>query len=159
MDALPFLARKSIALEPLYVIAGDEAFLKRLVLRRMRNAALGEEPDESAVSTYAGDSAVFSQVWDELETLPFFAPKRVVIIENADPFVTKYRGYLEKKIEAQAAPKSGLFVLEVKTWAANTRLAKMVDASCTIVCKAPAGYKLPQWACEWAASQHQKSLP
>jgi len=97
MDALPFLARKSIALEPLYVIAGDEAFLKRLVLRRMRNAALGEEPDESAVSTYAGDSAVFSQVWDELETLPFFAPKRVVIVENADPFVTKYRGYLEKK--------------------------------------------------------------
>jgi DNA polymerase-3 subunit delta len=159
MDALPFLARKSNTLEPLYVVAGDEAFLKRLVIRRMRNAALGEEPDESAVSTYAGESAVFSQVWDELETLPFFAPKRVVIVENADPFVSKYRGYIEKKVEAQAAPKSGLFVLEVKTWAANTRLAKMVDAGCTIVCKAPAAYKMAPWACEWAASQHQKTLP
>src|SRR5436190_7284608 len=150
MDALPFLARKSIALEPLYVVAGDEAFLKRLVLRRMRNVALGEEPDESALSTYAGESAVFSQVWDELESLPFFAPKRVVIIENADPFVTKYRGYLEKKVEGQALPKSGLFVLDVKTWAANTRLAKMVDASSTIVCKSPPPFKLAPWACEWA---------
>jgi DNA polymerase-3 subunit delta len=159
MDALPFLARKSTDLKPLYVVAGDEAFLKRLVIRSLRDAALGEEGDDSALSTYAGESAVFAQVWDELETLPFFAPKRVVIVENADPFVSKYRSYLEKKIEAQAAPKSGLFVLDVKTWAANTRLAKMVDAGSTIVCKAPAAYKMAQWACEWAANKHQKALP
>jgi DNA polymerase-3 subunit delta len=159
MDALPFLARKSTALEPLYVVAGDEAFLKRLAIKKLRAAALGDDADDSAVSTYAGESAAFAAVWDELESLPFFAPKRVVIIEDADKFVTKHRGYLEKKIEAKALPKSGLFVLEVKTWPANTRLAKMVDANATIVCKAPPAYKMAQWACEWAASQHQKTLP
>src|SRR4051812_49363511 len=131
MDALPFLARKSPSLEPLYVVAGDEAFLKRQVIGKLRTLALGDEADESAVSTYAGESAAFSAVWDELESVPFFAAKRVVIVENADPFVTKYRGYLEKKVEARSAPKTGLFVLEVKTWAANTRLAKMVDTGAT----------------------------
>jgi DNA polymerase-3 subunit delta len=158
MDALPFLARQSTSLQPLYVLAGDEAFLKRLVLKRLRELALGDEPDESAVSVHAGESAVFASVWDELESLPFFAPKRVVMIEDADPFVSEYRGYLEKKIEAKALPTSGLFVLVVKSWPANTRLAKMVDADSTIVCKAPSADKLARWACEWAAGQHQKKL-
>jgi DNA polymerase-3 subunit delta len=159
MDALPFLGSKATTLEPMYVVAGDEAFLKRRVLRRLRELALGTGADDAAVSSYAGETAVFAAVWDELESLPFFAAKRVIIVENADPFVTKYRGYLEKKVEAKALPKSGLLVLEVKTWAANTRLAKMVDAGSTIVCKAPAAFKMVQWASEWAASQHQKTLP
>ncbi len=158
MEAQPFLARKSTALEPLYVVHGDEAFLKRLVLRKLRDLALGDEPDESAISTYSGDKAVFSAVWDELETLPFFAPKRVVIIEDADPFVTKHRSLLEKKIEAKSLPASGLFVLDVKTWPANTRLAKMVESGSTIVCKTPTGHALVQWAGQWATSQHQKQL-
>lgn len=158
MEALPFLSRKSTSLEPLYVLAGDETFLKRLVLKRLRDVALGDEPDESAVTVQSGDKAVFAAVWDELESLPFFSPKRVVVIDNADPFVTKYRTYLEKKIEAKALPATGLFVLDVKAWPANTRLAKMVDDKSTITCKAPPAYKMPQWACEWAASQHQKTM-
>jgi DNA polymerase-3 subunit delta len=158
MEALAFLSRKSTDLEPFYVVAGDEAFLKRLVIKRLRETALGDDADEAAVSTYAGEGAEFAAVWDELETLPFFAPKRIVIVENADPFVTAYRGYLEKKVDGKLLPKSGLFVLEVKSWPANTRLAKMVSDASTIVCKAPPPYKMAQWACAWATSQHQKTL-
>lgn len=159
MDALAFVQRKSTDLAPLYVLAGDEAFLKRHVLKRLKQIALGDEPDEAAVTAISGDKATFAAVFDELDALPFFAAKRVVIVETGDPFVTKYRGQLEKKIEANALPASGLLVLDVKTWPANTRLAKMIDNAQTIVCKSPAAARLPQWACEWAASQHQKKLP
>lgn len=158
MDALPFLARKATSLEPLYVLAGDEAFLKRLVLRRLRELALGDDPDDSAVTVVSGASADFAAVFDELESLPFFSPKRVVIIDSADPFVTEYRDLLEKKFSAKSLPATGLLALDVKSWPANTRLAKMVDDKSTITCKAPAAYKMPQWACEWAASQYQKNL-
>lgn len=159
MEALPFLTRKSTALEPFYVLAGDEAFLKRQVLRRLRDLALGEDPDESAVTAYAGEHAVFADVWDELQSLPLFSPRRVIVIDNADPFVTKFRTYLEKRIEKQSFSETGVLILDVKSWPANTRLAKMVDANRTIVCKAPAAYKLPQWCVEWTTAHHAKQMP
>ena len=51
-----------------------------------------------------------------------------------------------------------MLVLDVKTWAANTRLAKMVPAAATMVCKAPPAYKVPAWCVQWALSQQQKQL-
>lgn len=158
MEAIPFLTRKSTTLEPLYVLPGDEPFLKRQVLQRIRSIALGDDPDEAAVSSYNGETAEFAAVWDELSSLPLFSPKRLIVLDNADKFVTNYRPYLERKVEAKAFPESGILVLDVKTWPANTRLAKMVDANRTIVCKAPPAYKLGQWSCEWAAAQHQKQM-
>src|SRR5438552_112033 len=98
MDALTFLNRPSSKLGPLYVLPGDEAFLKRLVIQALRQRALGDEIDDAAVSTYAGESASYADVCDELETVPFFSPKRLVIVEGGDPFVTKYRSQLEAKV-------------------------------------------------------------
>src|SRR5450631_543664 len=108
MDALPFLATPNVNLGPLYIVHGDEAFLKRQVIRALRQRAL-DNADEQSISTYAGEKAVFAEVFDDLDTVPFFDPKRVVIVENADPFVTKYRGELEKKLAH--LPATGLLML------------------------------------------------
>jgi DNA polymerase-3 subunit delta len=154
MDALAFLAKPTHG--PLAVVHGDEPFLKRHVIRALRQRALGDDAGDQSVSTYQGDKATFAEVFDDLETLPFFDPKRVVLVENADPFVTKYRGELEKKVAH--LPASGLLILDVKTWASNTRLAKMVDNAATLVCKAPVTHRMAAWCSEWCASQHGKQL-
>src|ERR1700686_30334 len=144
MEALPFLASNAKAkLGPLYVVHGDEAFLKRQVIRALIKRALGDDADSQSVSTYAGDKAVFAEVFDDLDTVPFFDPKRVIVVENADPFITKYRGELEGRLKH--VPETGLLILDVKTWASNTRLAKMIDNAATIACKAPASHLLPKW--------------
>jgi DNA polymerase-3 subunit delta len=157
MEALSFLAGNAKPkLGPLYVVHGDEAFLKRQVIRALRKSALGDDADEQSVSTYSGDKATFAEVFDELDTVPFFDPKRVVLVENADPFVTKYRGELEKKLAH--LPATGLLILDVKTWAASTRLAKMIDTAATIACKAPARQYLAKWCADWCAGQYQKQI-
>lgn len=157
MDALAFLAQSVANIGPLYVLHGDEAFLKRQALLALRRRALGLDCDDAVVSAHAGDTAQFAAVWDELQTAPFFAPRRFVVVENADPFVTRFRALLEKKIAT--LPATGVLVLDVKLWPANTRLAKMVDNAATIVCKAPQAYKLPGWCATWSASAHGKQLP
>src|SRR5687768_6391095 len=98
MEALAFLGKSSAKVGPLYVLHGDEAFLKRHALLALRERALGAESDESVISAHPGDKAQFAAVWDELQTAPFFAPRRLVVVENADPFVTRFRALLEKKI-------------------------------------------------------------
>ena len=156
MDALAFLDRGDKAkVGPLMVLHGDEGFLKREALALIRRRVLGDGTDAEA-SVHAGDKATFAAVCDELETMPFFSARRLVVVDNADPFVTKYRGLLEKKVGE--LPKTATLVLDVKTWPSNTRLAKMVEDAATLACKAPPAYRLPPWCVQWAASRHNKQL-
>ncbi|MBI3821083.1 MAG: DNA polymerase III subunit delta, partial [Planctomycetes bacterium] len=156
MDALPFLSAAKSKPGPLYVVHGDEAFLKRHVIRTLIKQALGDEADSQSVSTHAGDKALFAEVFDDLDTVPFFDPKRVIMVENADPFITKYRGELEERLKR--LPETGMLILEAKTWAANTRLAKMVGDAAGITCKAPRTQDLAGWCSRWCASQYGKQI-
>jgi len=122
----------------------------------LRALVLGAEENSFGLSTYAGDKTEFAAVHDELQTLPFLGSRRLVIVENADPFVTNFRPLLEKYAGQPAA--TGVLALEVKTWPSNTRLAKLVPSDGTIVCKAPAAYKLSDWCVQWAAARHGKQL-
>ncbi|MCC6420499.1 MAG: DNA polymerase III subunit delta [Gemmataceae bacterium] len=157
MDSLVFLERPPKGKpQPLYVLHGDEDFLKRRVLEVLRAFVLGKDGDDLAVSTHPGDRAAFAAVYDELQTIPFFGSRRLVVVENADPFVNRNRATLEKILGK--LPDTGTLVLDVKSWPSNTRLYKLVDPSAALACKAPPAYKLPQWCVGWATARHGKQL-
>ncbi len=157
MDSLNFLERLPRGTpQPIYVAAGDDDFLKRQVRKALKRFVLGEDADEFGLSTHPGDKADFAAVRDELDTLPFLTSRRLVLVENADPFVTRCRPMLEKYIGQPSA--SGVLVLEVKSWPGNTRLAKMVPDQATVKCEAPAGQRLSAWCVKWAAATHGKQL-
>jgi DNA polymerase III subunit delta len=156
MDSLTFLQRSLSKPQPLYVLHGDEDFLKRQVQASFRKNLLGEDGDTFALSTYTGDKAVYASVLEDLETLPFLSPYRLVVIDQADPFVTKYRATLEGYLAKPAA--KGVLVLDVKTWPSTTRLAKLIDANATIVCKALSTQRLPEWCMSRATAEYGKAL-
>ncbi len=156
MDSLAFLERAGrLSIQPVYVVAGDEDFLKRRVLEALRHAVVGANAD-FALATFEGDQATWSEVHDELHTVPFLGTRRLVVVERADPFVTEHRTTLEKYVTAPAT--RGVLVLEVASWPANTRLAKSLGNESTLVCKAPQPGRLPEWCASWAEGQHQKQL-
>ena len=72
MDALAFLEKPPDAkkLSPIYVLHGDEDFLKRQVLSVLRQVVFGGEENEFGLSMQPGDKADFSTVRGELETSP-----------------------------------------------------------------------------------------
>jgi len=143
---------------PVCVAFGDEAFLKRQVLTRLRQAVLGGGDGDYSLSTFDGPGAALHQVLEELATLAMFGGgKRLVVVEDADEFVSRYRGELEDYV---ARPKStGVLVLEVTSWPANTRLYKAVAASgLPIECTAPPAARLTRWLASWAKQAHGASL-
>jgi len=157
MDSLTFLQNTAKAKpKPIYVLHGDEHFLKRRVLAALKTLVLGPEDGGFGLSSRDGDKADWAEIHDELETLPFLSPRRLVVVDRADPFVTRERARLEKYFAEPS--KTGVLVLEVQSWAASTRLAKLLPEAATIVCKAPAAQKLPEWCAEWCAAQHGKPL-
>ncbi|HKI32939.1 MAG TPA: DNA polymerase III subunit delta [Gemmataceae bacterium] len=156
MDSLAFLERpRKGKPQPVYVLAGDEDFLKRQVARALRLSILGDG-DGFGYSSHAGDKAVWSAVHDELHTLPFLGGHRLVVVEGADPFVTRNRAALEKYVAEPSS--SGVLVLHVNSWPATTKLAKLIDSNGTLVCKAPAAARLPEWCVRWCLAQQGKQL-
>lgn len=159
MDALAFLKAKAIKSQPVYALIGDEDFLKRQVRERIITATLGSDDPEFSVSVYAGEKLDYSTARNDLETAPFLAAYRVVIVENADAFVTSFRVELEAYV---AKPSSvGILILDVKTFPESTKLARALPDAAKVVCKEPKAYeayKLKPWCIEWAKSTHKKKL-
>ena len=157
MDALAFLDKATAPKrQPIYVLAGDEDFLKRQCREKIRGIVLGDVDPEFALSSYPGDKLDFSTVRNDLDTLPFLAPARLVEIDDADPFVTAHRPALERY--ADAPSKLGVLVLDVKTFPETTRLAKAIPDAAKLSCKAPAEHKIGEWCVGWSSKRLGKSL-
>jgi DNA polymerase-3 subunit delta len=157
MDAMQFLSTTAKSKHrPIYVLYGDEDFLKRQTRDKLIKQILDEADPDLAVSTYSSADLEFSAVRNDLETLPFLTPFRIVVLENADEFVTDNRAVLEQYF---AKPSSvGVLILELKTFPETTKLAKALPDGAKIVCKAPYASRLPAWCISWTNTQHHKHL-
>jgi DNA polymerase III subunit delta len=140
------------------VVFGDEPFLKRQSLLALRAAVLGSDEGDFSFSTFEGRAAELRDVLDELATVAMFGGgKRLVVVEEADEFVTRYRAQLEDYTTHPAT--TGMLVLDLKSFPANTRLYKLVAAGGLLIdCNCPAGAALTRWLCQWAKQQHRVQL-
>lgn len=139
---------------PVCAVFGDEAFLRRQAIARLRRAVLGDDEGDFSLTVFPGRSAEFLEVAEELATMAMFGPsRRLVLVEEAGEFVKRFRSQLEDYV---ASPdKNNILVLEVSSWPANTRLAKAVAAAgLAIQCKTPAGAQLGSWLVRWAKQSH-----
>jgi len=141
----------------LIAVYGDDSFLRREVFQALMVGLLGKNADEFAVTKFSGDRATLADVFDELRTLPFLVKQRVVIVEDADPFVTAHRKELETL--ADGPPTPGALILSVKTWAGNTKLAKtFAKVGLAVECKTPEERELPTWMIQMARTRQSVVL-
>ena len=142
---------------PVCVVFGDEPFFKRLVLLRLREAVLGGGEASFSFNEFEA-SATMGNVLDELETVAMFGGgKRLVLINEADEFVSHNRGPLEDYLARPCS--SGVLILDVKTWPSNTRLYKQTAAvGLAIDSSAPPAAKLGRWLAAWGKQAHQVQL-
>jgi DNA polymerase-3 subunit delta len=157
MDALTFIDKAGkVKRQPYYVLSGDEDFLKRRVLAILTPLILGDTSPDYGLTTFPGDKAEFSTVRNELDSGSLFGDRRLVVVDQADPFVTKFRPQLEAYVAEPS--EAGVLVLDVKSFPAATKLAKAVPDAAHIVCKAPPEYRLPLWCVDWCQTQYGKKL-
>jgi DNA polymerase-3 subunit delta len=144
---------------PVCVLFGDEPFLRRLALAELRQQVLGDSDAEFSLTRLDGDAIEkMHEVLDELSTAALFGGgRRLVVVEQADDFVTRFRPALEDYV---AHPKtSGVLALDVATWAKTTRLYKTIETSgLQIDCKSPEARSLQKWLTTWAQKRHQAKL-
>jgi DNA polymerase-3 subunit delta len=148
-------------------VFGDEPLLVQLALAAIRKSLATADEDELPFRTFDGESAQWRDVSDELCTASLFGDgPRLVIVEDAEKFVTAHRDKLE---DYAAKPAQGLLVLMLDSLPGNTRLAKEVEKSgLAIECRVPASYRgktkvvdekrVVKWLVERAKGEHGAKL-
>ena len=69
----------------MYLLFGEEAYLKNLYKNRLKNALVDPE-DTINLNLYEGKTISIPAVIDQAETMPFFAEHRLIILENSGFF-------------------------------------------------------------------------
>jgi len=106
-----------------------------------------------AMAEYDGDSARLADVLDEVRTASLLAPIRLVVVRDADDFVSAHREALEKYV--QSPSPTGVLVLVCRSWPATTRLYKLVGGlGGNIPCKPPEARDMASWVMNHARTTY-----
>ncbi len=68
----------------IYLLYGDEAYLRRQYRDRLKEAVIGD--DHMNYHYYEGKDISIGTVIDQAETMPFFASRRLIVLENSGLF-------------------------------------------------------------------------
>lgn len=138
-------------LKPVYALIGNDLFLQLQKLTEI----LRQAPADVQRVDIDGESAELADVLDELRSFAMFGGSKLVVVRDADDFVTRYRQQLEDYLASPS--NSGTLVLRVSTMPANTRLYKLVaKVGQAQACEAPKD--LAAWIVERGKSEHKLTV-
>lgn len=142
---------------PICVIYGPSVYGRREALRRVLDRELQGADESINLVRLDGGRIDAAQALDEVRTFSLMGGRRVVIVEDADVFVKKYRPVLERYAAAPA--DSGCLVLLCSNFDARTRLYKTVrKIGESIECKPVKGQALIAWLISTAKDGYGKRL-
>jgi DNA polymerase-3 subunit delta len=158
LHALDYLGQlDKHAPKPVCVAYGADSFLRRQVLLGLRHSVLKEDDDDFSLKSFDGRAAEFRDVVVELSTLAMFGTQRLVVIDEADDFVSRNREALENYVLRPG--RSSILLLDVKSWPSNTRIYKAVDShGLAVDCSVPPSAKLARWLIDWTRQAHKCQL-
>jgi DNA polymerase-3 subunit delta len=158
MHAVDFLeAPQKHKTGPAVVLFGKERFLKLEAIKQVANLVLGRDGDELGLTRLSGPETDLKTVVDSLLTVSMWNPRQVVLVEDADEFVSAFRAGLEEYLERPA--KKSVLLLDVKSFPVTTRLAKKVAAiGLPIDCNELKAPQLLNWIIKSCRARHGKSI-
>jgi len=143
--------------ELIYVITGKETSLVNAECEKLLGGLLKPEQRPLGLFKAEPDKVSAAEVFDHLRTAPFLTERRVVLIKNADKFISDNRQLLEKYFDNPCA--TGILVLTVNTWDARTKLAKKLSSVGKLLkVTQPKPWLLPQRIVEYSQDAHGKKL-
>ncbi len=139
-----------------FALVGKDRFLREESLAVLLGDACADV-DPDCIVRVEGATATLATVLDDVRTPSLLGGRRAMIVDEADPFVTKHRQSLERYC-ANPAP-CGVLVLLCRTLPKSTRLYKSIVASGQVVtCEMPASREMSRWITQRAKAKYSKVL-
>jgi len=147
----------SPAVAPFMALVGDCFFQRREALDQLFEAIKRDSGDVPQVRRVEGKQADAADVLDETRTFSMFGGRRVVIVDDAEPFITRHRQALEGFAGETTCP--GVLVLICRAFDKRTRLFKALSASgAVLTCEPLKGRAVAGWLTRRAREAYAKRL-
>lgn len=141
----------------IYVIAGKEPSLVGAKCQTLLDQLLDPQDRMTGLLSVEGSQTSIAEVLDELRTAPFLTGQRVVVVKEADSFVSSNRPSLEKYFEKPSS--TGTLILTVGSWPGQTKLAKRLPKVGKLIdVTPPKRSELPRNLAQYAHDSHGKKL-
>jgi DNA polymerase-3 subunit delta len=142
-------------LHAVYAIVGSDRFLRGAALKELLDGA-GDDMDAMGPTRVDGDGADAAAVLDEMRTPSLLGGRRLVIVDDADDFISANRAILER---CCAASEGGCLILLCDSLPKNTKLYKIIaDAGQVIACEPPKGRDVGLWIIRRAKETYGKRM-
>lgn len=144
---------KSGDLKQIYLLYGEEDYLKKTYKKRLKDAIVAQE-DNMNYNYFMGTGINFKEVIDIAETMPFFAEKRLIIIEDSGAF-KKPKEEITEYISS--VPEESYFIFVENEVDKRGKLFKRVKEKgyvCELTRQTEA--VLSKWILEKILSEHKK---
>ena len=159
IHAFDFLTNPPASSPDVVAVFGNDVTLRAWVLQQVAR--------DGDVMQVEGETTKWSDLKDELATASLFDfgdSKRTVMVRGADPFLSSHRTELEKY--AAKPGTASRFVIELDSFASNTRLYKALDKDQLLVaCGAAVDTKRgvtaalrQKFICNYLAARHHSKL-
>lgn len=150
------MSRSSVEqLAPVIAIVGADRFLRAEMVRDMiaRSGADGG----LGPTHFDGERATLAEVLDEVRTPSLLGGSRLVIVNDADELISRFREKLERYCAAPAV--GGTLLLLCDSLPKNQRIYKAIAGGGKILTvEAPKGRSLVSWIIDRARSEYGKQL-
>lgn len=143
---------KTGQLNHVYLLYGEEAYLRRQYKDRLKEAIIGD--DTMNYHYYEGKNIPVGEVIDQAETMPFFADKRLILMENTGLF----KGGGEELAEYLKSPAQTVYFLFVETEV--DKRSKLYKAASSMGCVVEFGIQdestLKRWVLGMVKKENKK---
>ncbi len=150
---------KSIAIEtkPVYAVVGQDQFRKRNTIVAICDEWAKSDGIDKRPSRYEGSKSELAVVLDDVRTYSLLGGVRLVIVDDADTFITRHRASLEKYCTEPV--DSGVLILECSSMPSNTRLYKAIAKTGQMIkCDPLKGQALQAWMVQHCRDAYGKQL-
>lgn len=131
-------------LSPLYFIFGEEPYLLRQSLERFKYSVIDPETMDFNFNQYHAGDADISHVRDSVELLPMMAPRRLVILREAQELSDREWAELEPVF--QTPVESTVFVIMASRVDKRKKSVRLLlDKADAIEFKKPYDNQIPSW--------------
>lgn len=140
-------------LKSVHALAGSDLFLQLNTLAEL----LRQAPADVQRIDFNGETVELATVFDELRSFAMFSSAKIVVVRDADDFVSRFREQLEEYVQHPSG--NSTLVLRLKTLPKNQRIYKQISASGQVHdCEPPKLADLPAWIIQRAKSAHRLTI-
>jgi DNA polymerase-3 subunit delta len=142
--------------EKIVVLAGKDDFLRTQLMLELRQSIQAKGDADVETIRFSGDNAQLAEVLDELRSFGLMQQHKLVVVDDADEFVKRFRDALERYAESPV--ETATLLLRAEKWNKGNLDKAIAKVGSIVDCEPLSGRDAAGWVAHHAEGAHRVKI-